>query len=146
MLQRNGIDRHRAVLHHQPIRRRIHRIEPDRERQPLAKEAQERVHILTHRRRPVDPQLSVPPQHTQRRDQSRQPKAMVAMQMGNKHMVQAGELNTHPPHLQLRPLAAINHIQFIAQINDLRRGQMPRRGQSRTASQDMYREICHHIF
>ena len=82
----------------------------------------------------MDKEVAPPPQHPQRRKQAGQAEAMVAMRMGDEDVPDAVETNPHPAHLQLGTLATINHIQLVAQVDDLRRGQVPHRGQRRPAS------------
>ena len=63
-------------------------------------------------------------QHAQRGDQARKPKAMIAVQVRDKDMVQPAELDMLMAHLHLRALSAINHIQLIPQVDHLRGGQV----------------------
>ena len=61
----------------------------------------------------MDVQLGGASQQIERRDESQQAEAMVAMQVGDENMIQPRELQTRFAELQLRAFTAIYHKQFI---------------------------------
>lgn len=77
------------------------------------------------------------PQHTERRDQTDQPKAMVAMQMRDEHSRNFRKSYMRTAQLYLCPFPAINHEVFAADLNNLRRGKMLQRRQRTAATQNM---------
>ena len=49
-------------------------------------------------------------EHSQGGDKAGKPETMVAVQVGDKDMVQPAEFDMHPAHLDLGAFAAIDHI------------------------------------
>ena len=58
-------------------------------------------------------------QHTERRDHTEQPEAMVAMEMGYEHMSQLGESYLRASELQLSTFATVNHKLLSAHFDYL---------------------------
>ena len=57
---------------------------------------------------------------------------MVAMQMGDKDMIQTGKLQPGAAQLHLRTLSTVDHKQLFTQVHDLGRREMARGRQSGT--------------
>jgi hypothetical protein len=60
---------------------------------------------------------------------------VIAMQVGDKDMIQAVKADMIFAHLQLGAFTTVNQIQFVTQIYDLCSGSMTQRRRSRTAAQ-----------
>lgn len=76
-------------------------------------------------------------------EQSRQTQHVVAVHVRYEYMAQATEFQAHGAHHLLRALAAINHIEGVAEVNHLRRGIVPRCGGCGAASEYVDSETCH---
>ena len=76
-------------------------------------------------------------QHAERGNQSHEPEAMVAVEVRDEDVVQPAELQLGAAELHLCAFAAVNHEQFLADVEHLRGGLMAGSGQGRTASQDV---------
>ena len=59
------------------------------------------------------------------RYQPRQPEAVVTVEVADEDVVEAHELESHAPHAQLSALAAVDHHEVVAHIEDLARGTVP---------------------
>ena len=82
-------------------------------------------------------------QEPERRDEPHQSEAVVAMQMRDEDMPQTRKAQSRPAVLALRALATVNHIELVAQVDDLRRGVVARGGECRTAPEDMNFKLLH---
>ncbi|OAV68668.1 hypothetical protein Barb6_02089 [Bacteroidales bacterium Barb6] len=134
MFEGNGENLYRTVFHHQRMFAGIDRAEAHLEGQGFAKQIQHGTQIVPHLCRPVHKQIPVSPQHAERGNQTGQTETVVAVQMGDKDMIQPAELHPHVTHLQLGSLAAVYHIQFVAQVDNLGRREMAGGRQSRAAT------------
>ena len=103
---------------------RIDGIETHLKRQAFAKQVEQGPHERLHGCRSMYHQFPQSSQHAQRGDQARKPETMIAVQVGDKDMVQSAKLDMLMAHLHLRALSAINHIQLIPQVDHLRGGQV----------------------
>ena len=79
-------------------------------------------------------------------EQSRQPEAVVAMQMRNEYVGQPRQFQPPAAHLKLCALAAIYHHQIVAHVEHLTRWQMTQRRLCRTTSQDIQFQFIHKKF
>ena len=141
--QRKGIDLDRTVFVDQ-------RVSLDRKfvdlyliRHSLTEEIQLRAQQGFQRCRRINVQRFGTSQQPESGNQTDQTETVVAVQMRNKDMVQARELQTRAAQLQLGPLAAINHKEFVAHIHHLCRGIVAHRWQCRTATQNIDFEFFH---
>jgi hypothetical protein len=74
--------------------------------------------------RSVDEKIARPSQHSKRGNQSGKAETVIAVQMGNENMVEPAEFGVHLSHLELRSFPTVNHVELIAQVYDLRSGEM----------------------
>ena len=121
----------------------VHRMEFNVEVQSFAEEVQ---HALEHGAevfRRMDVQRGCASQQPEGGNQADKSEAMVAVQVGDEHMVEMGELEVGTAHLQLRAFATVNHVEFFAHVEHLRGGEMPRGGKRRTATQYCQFEFFH---
>ena len=79
MLQRQGLDLQRAILHNQLMLSGVNRVETHLKRQTLTEEVEQGPHEIFHGSRPMNHQFAQPSQHAQRGDQARKPEAMIAV-------------------------------------------------------------------
>ena len=131
------------IFHDQRMLRGVDRVKPHLERESLAEKMEYGAHIAFHFLRAMDDQLAEPSQHAQGGDQAGKPEAMIAMQVGDENVIQSAEFDAHTAHLHLRALSAVDHIQFVAQVDDLRCRQMASRRQGGSAPQYVHAEVCH---
>ena len=71
---------------------------------------------------------------------------MVAVQVGNKDVVQTREFELLLSKLQLRSFGTINHKEFVAHIKHLRGGIVARCGQSTATAEDVKVKFLHSLF
>lgn len=74
-------------------------------------------------------EFGCPPQQIEGRNQTKKTETVVAMQMGDKNMAQAGEFKPGPTHLKLGSFTTIYHEEFVAHVEHLRGGVMTGCGQ-----------------
>ena len=82
----------------------------------------------------MDMQCSRAAQHTEGRDESDESEAVVAMQMRDEDVVESREAEACAAILHLSTLTTINHVELVAQVDDLRGGIVACGGQSRSAT------------
>ena len=75
--------------------------------------------------------------------QSRQPEAVVAVQVADEYVVQAHQLEAHASDAQLRALAAVDHHQVVTHVEHLARRLVARRHRRAPASQYVQFQSCH---
>ena len=75
--------------------------------------------------------------------QTGQAEEVVAVEMGYEDMGEARKLEPLTHHLELRALAAIDHEQSIAEVDDLTRRHMADRRRGRAAAENVDLKICH---
>lgn len=100
----------------------------------FAEEVQQRLQQCGKFFRGIDVHGGRAAQHAECGKQADEAKTMVAVEMGNKDMVQAGKLQARTSKLKLSTFAAINHEQLFAYVHHLRTWVMLHRGQSRTTA------------
>jgi hypothetical protein len=69
--------------------------------------------------RPVNMQLCRSPQQAEGRNHAYQTKAMITMQMGDKHMTELRKPYAAFAQLHLSTLSAVEHQHLVAHLNDL---------------------------
>jgi hypothetical protein len=72
------------------------------------------------------------PQQSESGDHADEPKAMVAVKMGDEHMAHLGEAHTASTQLHLHALATVDHEQFLTHLDHLCRRIMAKGGQRAT--------------
>ena len=98
------------------------------ERQTLAEVCDQRTHQLLQLGMGMDIDVSGTTLGVQRGDEPHQPEAMVAMEMGDEDMVQAGDTHPKAAHLMLSTLPTIDHKDLLPQGKHLgRMGKLLRR-------------------
>ena len=73
-------------------------------------------------------------QKSQSRNQPRQSETVIAVQVRNENAVEFLKIQLHRAELELCAFPAINHIKFIAQVNNLRTQEMFGSRERRTAT------------
>ena len=124
----------------------VHRMEFHFEPGTLAEKVQQTLQHRAKVFRGVYMQGGRAPQQAKGGNQTDKPEAMVAVQVGNEDMVEMREFEPGTAHLQLRPLSAVDHIEFFAHIDDLRRGKVAHGGKCRPAAQNRQFELFHDDF
>ena len=69
------------------------------------------------------------PQEAESGDESHESEAMVAMEVGDEDVAETRETESYAAILALRTFATVNHIEFVAQVDNLRCGVVARGGQ-----------------
>ena len=87
----------------------------DIERQPFAEISDQRTHQLLQLGVRVDIDIRGAALGVQGGDEPHQPEAMVAMQMGDEDMVQAGDTDPILAHTMLRTLPTVDHENLLTQ-------------------------------
>ena len=82
-------------------------------------------------------------QQTERGDKSGQTETVIAMEMADEDMNETSEMELFVSELSLDTFSAIDHVEFVAQVDYLRRGMVVCGWQGRSAAQYMYTECCH---
>ena len=67
----------------------------------------------------MDMERSRTAQKSERRDHADEPEAVVAVQVGDKHMAELGEAGMAATQLHLRALAAVDHHQLATDLDQL---------------------------
>ncbi|ERI85989.1 hypothetical protein HMPREF1981_01187 [Bacteroides pyogenes F0041] len=137
MFQRNGGHGKRTVFINHLRAFRIKLVEKHFVRQCFMEKLHPRRKQLFQTVGRMDMQIGGTPQQAERRNQSRQAETVVAMQMGDKHPVQPRKLQPRTAQLQLRSFSAVDHKEFVAQVDDLGGREVTGGGQGRTAPQYM---------
>ena len=91
----------------------------------------------------VDVQFGGATQQAEGGDESEQPEAVVAVEVGDEDVVEPRELQPTLAQLQLGTLATIYHEKLVAHVEHLRGGIVARGGQGRPAAEDMQFELFH---
>jgi len=118
--QGDSLHRERAVLVNDGLPRRIHRMEL----YLVAQVTTEGIHL--HLQDSLKPlvgmyvQAGGAPQETESGNHAYQPEAVVAVQMRDEHMANLREAHPATAQLQLGAFTAVNHEQFLTNLNDLR--------------------------
>src|SRR5690606_36417904 len=76
-----------------------------------------------------------------REDQAHQAQVMIAVQVTDKNMIDAVEVYLKAHQLQLSSFAAIDHKEFVLDLNELSRGMPSVGGECSAGTQDCYLEI-----
>ena len=76
-------------------------------------------------------------------DEAHQPEAVVAMQVRDEDVPEAREAEAYLAVLALCGLTAVDHVELVAQVDDLRCGVVACGGQCRAAAEDVYFELLH---
>ena len=114
-------------------------------RQTLAEKVEDRSQEAVDPVRTMHHQVAGAPQHPEGRDQSRQPEAVVAMQVRDEYVPDPAELEPHAPDLHLRPFAAVDHIKFVTEVHDLGGRQVACGRQRGTAAEYVQFKISHRV-
>ncbi len=130
MIQRNRPHRDGTIFHDNLMLFGVNGVKSDFERQILAEEIEYRTKPRLQIFRSVDEKIARSSQHSKRGNQSGKAETVIAVQMGNENMVEPAEFGVHLSHLELRSFATVNHVELIAQVYDLRSGEMSCCGQS----------------
>ena len=124
MNQWNTLNGDTAIFVHHLSLGGINRIERHFVSQVVGIELELSVQFLAQFFRCMHMQLSRTSQQTKSRNHANQAKAVIAMQVGNKHMTEL--IKTHPAlsQLHLGTLGTIKHQYLLAYFYNLRRGIM----------------------
>ncbi len=141
--QRYGLDRESRQVEHRLAPRGVYHVKLQVER-PLAAE---KIHYLAENLHSVGKGMEGHGAPLVLKGecgkQSREPQAVVAVEMGDEYVVQARELEPLAAHGELSPLAAVDHHQRAAVVNYLAGRQMAQRRRSASAAQYVEFEIAH---
>ena len=145
MLQRDGLDRQRAVFVDDLLLVSINGMEVDL----VVEIMTEQLHLLFQHGlqgcRGIDSKTGRTSQQAKRAEHAYQPKAMVTMQMGDEDGTDLRKTKTRTAQLHLRALSAIHQEQFSPDFYNLRRGIMMQSGQGTATTQDMNSERLQNV-
>ncbi len=138
--QRNGLDSECAVVDDNLLFARVQGVENHLIGEVGAVVSEPRAQEFLQVGVRVDVQGLRAAEHAQRGNQSYQAETMVAVQVRNKHRVQAPRAHAQLPHSQLDAFATINEVRPPANLQNLPRGGVLKRGHRTAATQ--YGEFC----
>ena len=118
-------------------------VELDAVAHALAEEVELWAHQLLQFGKAVYVQGGCSSQKAERRDESNQPEAVVAVEVRDEDVVEPREIELCTAELLLCTFAAVNHVELFAQVDDLRCGVVACGGECRAAAEDMDVEPFH---
>lgn len=110
---------------------------------PTAEEVEPRTQQTLERGMSPHMERSRAARQGQGREQADEAEAVVTMEMGEEYVTEAAELLVGAAELQLSPFAAIDHEEFLAEIDQLRRRHVPQRRQGTATTQNVNVELFH---
>ncbi len=143
MLQRNRLDRQAFVFVNDCLFCGIDGVEFDFVFEVVAKHFELRPQHLLELGRRENPQRLCATEQSESADHSNHSKAMVAVQVREKNGGKSCEGDVRTSQGDLRALAAVNHKEFAANLDDLRTRVVLQRRQSTSAAQNMHLERLH---
>ncbi len=119
VVKRKGGHTHRAVVVDGQVAGRVDRVEHGFKPRSLTEEIQLPVEQFLVIARCIDVQPGRAPQQSEGRNQPHQTETMVTVKVGDEYVAQIHEVELLIAHLHLRPLSAVNHGEFLADVDDL---------------------------
>ena len=119
MAERDALDGQRTVFVNNLMTRGIDLIELHLIAQVAAEELYLLAQHVAKGGRPVDMERRRTAEQSECGNHANETEAVIAMQMGDKHMAELGETGMTATQLHLRPLAAVNHHQLATNLDKL---------------------------